>query len=143
MALNAKQQIFVAEYLIDKNATRAAIAAGYPKRSASTIGGENLRKPQIKKAIAAALGPKMKKLEITAERILNEIASVAFTDLTKKKKFMPIRASDKMKALELLAKNQKLLTDVQEVTGKDGGPQVIAYIPDNGRVKNGGWKNNL
>lgn len=52
MALSGKQQIFVDEYLKTKNATRAALAAGYSERSATEIGYENLRKPHISKVIA-------------------------------------------------------------------------------------------
>ncbi|MBP5144120.1 terminase small subunit, partial [Pseudomonas chlororaphis] len=46
MALTQKQRLFVDEYLIDLNATQAAIRAGYSKRTAGQIGDENLKKPQ-------------------------------------------------------------------------------------------------
>jgi len=49
--LTDKQKIFCREYVTDWNATRAAIAAGYSKNTASEIGWENLRKPQIEKYI--------------------------------------------------------------------------------------------
>jgi len=45
--LTAKQLIFVSEYCIHRNATQAAIKAGYAKNSARVTGHENLRKPQI------------------------------------------------------------------------------------------------
>lgn len=51
MKLTAKQRRFVQEYLIDLNATQAAIRAGYSKKSACAIGLENLGKPMIKQAI--------------------------------------------------------------------------------------------
>lgn len=51
MKLTAKQKRFVQEYLIDLNATQAAIRAGYSKKSAHSIGPENLEKPEIKQAI--------------------------------------------------------------------------------------------
>lgn len=51
MALTAKQQRFVEEYLKDLNATQAAIRAGYSERTASETGYENLRKPQIAEEI--------------------------------------------------------------------------------------------
>lgn len=47
-----------------------------------------------------------------------------------------IRIVDKVRSLEMLAKHFKLLTEVQEISGKDGGPQIIAYMPDNGRKIN-------
>ena len=52
MALTAKQEAFVNEYLISRNATRAAIAAGYSEKTAYAIGWENLRKPEIAKVIS-------------------------------------------------------------------------------------------
>ena len=47
MSLRGKQQRFVDEYLIDRNATQAAIRAGYSQRTANEIGAENLAKPSI------------------------------------------------------------------------------------------------
>ena len=55
VALNAKQNRFVEEYLVDLNATKAAIRAGYSERTAEVIGYENLRKPQIQEAIQLSL----------------------------------------------------------------------------------------
>ena len=51
MALTRKQRAFIDEYLIDFNATQAAIRAGYSERTAYSIGWENLRKPEIQEAI--------------------------------------------------------------------------------------------
>ncbi len=53
--LTPKQQRFVEEYLIDLNATQAAIRAGYSEKTANEIGAENLAKPSIAKAIQDAL----------------------------------------------------------------------------------------
>ena len=53
MALTPKQRRFVDEYLIDLNATQAAIRAGYKKNTARQIGSENLSKPAIAKAISS------------------------------------------------------------------------------------------
>jgi phage terminase small subunit len=78
--MTPKQSAFVAEYLVDKNATQAAIRAGYSRRSAMQIGEENLRKPEIRAAIDAALARQSDALEITAERILKERARLAFLD---------------------------------------------------------------
>ncbi|EPP8914178.1 terminase small subunit, partial [Acinetobacter baumannii] len=51
MALRGKQQRFVDEYLIDRNATQAAIRAGYSAKTAYSIGEQNLKKLEVKKAI--------------------------------------------------------------------------------------------
>jgi phage terminase small subunit len=55
MALTAKQQAFIDEYLKTRNATQAAIAAGYTPKSACAIGWENLRKPEIDEEIRQRL----------------------------------------------------------------------------------------
>jgi len=62
--LTPKQQRFVEEYLIDLNATQAAIRAGYSEKTAYSVGHENLKKPEIQKAIEEAQG-KYQKSKIT------------------------------------------------------------------------------
>lgn len=81
--LNARQQRFVKEYLIDPNATQAALKAGYSKKTARFIGAENLTKPNIRDAIAEAQVKRAKKLDITAERVLQEVARIGFSDVRK------------------------------------------------------------
>lgn len=133
--LTPKQKAFVREYCKHQNALRAAIDSGYSKKTAGAIGHENLKKPEIKKAIAEIIDKRDVKLDISAERILAEIASIAFLDVSKteKKKRPFFKSTDKVKSLELLAKHKKLLTDMIEQTGKDGGPvQVVITLPDNG-----------
>ena len=80
MALTAKQAAFVQEYLIDLNATQAAIRAGYSERSAYSIGQENLCKPEIQEAIQEEMKKRSKRTEITADRVLKEFARLAFFD---------------------------------------------------------------
>jgi phage terminase small subunit len=67
--LTAKQQRFVEEYLIDLNATQAAIRAGYSEKTAYSIGNENLSKPEIAKAIETAQQERSQRTEITADRV--------------------------------------------------------------------------
>jgi phage terminase small subunit len=81
MDLEPKQELFVKEYLVDLNATKAAIRAGYSETSASQIGSENLAKPKIQEAIQKAKEARAKRTEITADRVLREIARIAFSDL--------------------------------------------------------------
>jgi phage terminase small subunit len=78
--LTAKQEAFVREYLIDLNATQAAIRAGYSEKTAGATGFENLKKPEIASAIAAAQQVRSVRTEITQDRVLKEIARVAFGD---------------------------------------------------------------
>src|SRR5690606_14509916 len=83
MALTAKQRRFVEEYLIDLNATQAAIRAGYSSRTAGQIGDENLKKPQIAAAVQAAQAERSARTQITQDRVLTELARIAFFDIRK------------------------------------------------------------
>ncbi len=66
MALTQKQKAFIEEYLIDRNATQAAIRAGYSKKSARQVGSENLSKPYILEVI----NKRLEKLKMTADEAL-------------------------------------------------------------------------
>ena len=70
--MTKKQKLFVEEYLIDLNATQAAIRAGYSPDTAGSIGGENLKKPEISAAIAKAMAERSKRTGINQDRILQE-----------------------------------------------------------------------
>jgi len=76
MALTAKQQRFVDEYMIDLNATQAAIRAGYSERTASETGYENLRKPQIAEEIAKRQQKHAEKSEMTVEWVLQQYRDI-------------------------------------------------------------------
>lgn len=112
--LTPKQQLFIREYLVDLNATQAAIRAGYSKKTAYAIGKENLHKPQIKKAITEAIKKRAKKIDISAEYVLEKLKGIA-DKCTKSKTYDPRAAA---KALELIGKHLKLFTDKIEVSGE-------------------------
>ena len=77
MALTKKQKIFVDEYLIDLNATQAAIRAGYSPDTAGSIGRENLKKPEIRARIEKAMAERSKRTGINQDRIIMELAKIA------------------------------------------------------------------
>jgi len=79
--LNARQEQFVHEYLKDLNAAAAARRAGYSERSASQQGYCNLRHPIIQQRLAAHAKKMLKRIDVDAERILRELACIAFTEL--------------------------------------------------------------
>ncbi|WCA57781.1 terminase small subunit [Agrobacterium tumefaciens] len=81
--LTAKQRAFVREYLIDLNATQAAIRAGYSEKTAGQVGAENLKKPEIASAIDAAMKIRADRTDITADRVLRELAKIGFADIRK------------------------------------------------------------
>jgi phage terminase small subunit len=78
--LTPKQKAFVDEYIIDFNASRAALVARYSKKTAPFIGAENLRKPQIQAAIQKAIKKREEKTGRTAEDVLNLLWSAAELD---------------------------------------------------------------
>ena len=75
--LTDKQQAFVAEFLVDLNATQAAIRAGYSVKTAYAIGEENLKKPEIAHAIAQAQAERAEKTQRTALDVLKDIQDVS------------------------------------------------------------------
>jgi phage terminase small subunit len=79
--LTPKQERFVEEYLIDLNATQAAIRAGYSAKTAREIAKENLTKPPIQEEIRKRRKEQMKRTQLTADKVLRELASVAFSTM--------------------------------------------------------------
>lgn len=79
--LNPKQKLFVAEYLKDKNGKQAAIRAGYSRKTAEVQASRLLSVAKVKAAVDEALGKVHKKLDISAERIREELALIAFADM--------------------------------------------------------------
>jgi phage terminase small subunit len=80
--LTPKQKLFVQEYLIDLNATQAAIRAGYSPQTANEQGSQNLAKLSIQNAIDKAMHKREQRTEITQDKVLAELAKVAFSNGT-------------------------------------------------------------
>ena len=74
--MTAKQKRFCDEYLIDLNATQAAIRAGYSERTAQAIGAENLTKPLLKGYIAERMAEKESELIADQDEVLRYLTSV-------------------------------------------------------------------
>lgn len=81
MKLTPKQIRFVDEYLVDFNATQAAIRAGYKAKTAHVIGAENLRKPKIAEEIARRQKDLQKRTEVSQDRVVKELARIAFANI--------------------------------------------------------------
>ena len=80
--MTKKQKRFVEEYLIDLNATQAAIRAGYSPDTAGAIGAENLKKPEIKKHIDRAMAERSRRTGVNADRVMMELAKIGFAKIT-------------------------------------------------------------
>jgi phage terminase small subunit len=81
-ALSDRQRKFVSEYLIHLNATKAAVRAGYSPRSAADIGHALLRRHRaVMDAVAEAMAERERRTQVTADRIVIELARIAFADI--------------------------------------------------------------
>lgn len=80
MALTEKQKRFVNEYLIDLNATQAAIRAGYSEKTANRIGTENLSKLVIQNEINKRMKDREVRTEISQDMVVRELAAIAFSN---------------------------------------------------------------
>lgn len=83
MALTDKQRRFVDEYLVDLNATQAAIRAGYSQKTASSQGERLLRNVEVSKAVQEAQAKRSARTEITQDMVLRELAKIGFSDIRK------------------------------------------------------------
>ena len=77
-----KQKRFCEEYLVDLNATQAAIRAGYKPDNAGSIGSENLQKPEIRARVDQMLADRSVRTGVNADRVIRELAKVAFVKAT-------------------------------------------------------------
>lgn len=89
--LPPKQRRFVQEYLVDLNATQAAIRAGYSASGAAVQGARLLTNVKVQEALQDAQKKRERRTEITADRVLNELAKIAFADLKDFVEFGPGR----------------------------------------------------
>jgi phage terminase small subunit len=120
--INPQHRRFAEEYVIDFNATHAAIRAGYSKRSAHTTGYRLLKDAEVQKMLTELIEKQAAKAGVSAERVLKEISSVAF------KKISPQKTGEmrnKLRALELLGKNLGLFIEKHELSGENGGPLTL------------------
>lgn len=83
MALTKKQRRFVDEYLIDLNATQAAIRAGYSPKTAQEQSSRLLSNVMVQAAIAERMKDRERRTEITQDKVLNELAKIGFADIRK------------------------------------------------------------
>jgi phage terminase small subunit len=79
--LTAKQQRFVQEYLVDLNATQAAVRAGYSPKTGREIASRMLTNVNIQAALSEAIAARVQRTEITQDRVLREIALLAHSDI--------------------------------------------------------------
>lgn len=122
--LTLKEERFVAEYIVDGNGTRSALAAGYSKGCAQQQATEMLAKPRVRQAIDDRKGKLLAKLELTAEKVLRDIDRIA-TAAEKVGEFGPA-----LRGRELLGKHLRMFTDKVELTGEVAVKKSAADLTD-------------
>lgn len=136
--LTAKQERFVEEYLIDLNATQAAIRAGYSKKTARDIGYENLTKPDIRAAIVEKRKEISKRVDLTIDDViwglwsLYEMCCQPVLELDKMNNpiVMPANETGARRSLEAIGRHLAPGTTRIELTGQGGGPIQTADMSD-------------
>jgi phage terminase small subunit len=116
--LNDRQKLFVKYYIATLNAAESARLAGYSPKAAKEIGARLLTKANIAEAIEKGVDKRMEKADISAERILDELAKIAFLTPEQLDALKSIKGGEKMRALELLGKYHTLFTDRIEQSGE-------------------------
>ena len=134
MALTPKQQAFINEYAIDKNATQAAVRAGYSPKTAYSMGNENMKKPVIKSIIDAELEKRSNKLGLDADWVLQRLKDISDRCMTAEPVMIregaewiesgeyKFDSNGANKATELIGKHLKLFTEKLEIGNPDGKP---------------------
>lgn len=124
MALTPKQERFCREFVIDLNATQAAVRAGYSKKHANKNSKLLTDNPEIKARLAELQKGTFKKLEISAERVLQEFAKIAFADPRSVMEWGEHGISVKP-SRELSDDDASAIAEVSETRTKDGGTMKV------------------
>lgn len=156
--LTDKQTAFVREYLVDLNATQAAIRAGYSERTASRIGPQLLGKTCVREAIEKAQAKRARRVEVTQDYVLSNLVEVVERTMQRApvldrkgeqvtdeegRAVWTFDAKGANRALELLGKHLGIFADRvrAEVSGPDGGPMaseiVVRFVEPDGEAGNG------
>ena len=122
--LTAKQTEFISQYLVDLNATAAARRAGYSQKTAYAIGSENLRKPEIAKAIEEAMEERSKRVEITQDKVLKDLEEARECAINAKQFSVAVQAS------VWQGKHLGMFREKHELTGENGGPIITRMSED-------------
>jgi phage terminase small subunit len=162
--LNPRQARFVEEYLVDRNATQAAIRSGYSPASAASQASELLKLPKIAAALESAVGAQSRRTQITADAVLTELYRLATVDVSKAYDVdgnllpldkVPEEVRRAMQGIDIaktgekvarfhskegplmgLAKHFGLLRDKVELTGEGGEPlQIVVNTYKDGEEK--------
>ena len=117
--LNRKQRVFIDEYLLNPNASRAALKAGYSPRTAYSQGHRLLKNAEVAAELRRRQRAKAKELDLSSDRVLRETARIAFSRLTD--------------YVQVLPGNRLRVTPTADLT--DDMVAAVASISQSGRGK--------
>lgn len=123
--LTPKQERFVAEYLVDLNATQAAIRAGYSPRTANEQATRLLANVSIQNAVQAAKKERIDRTKIDQDYVLAKLKEIAEMDAADYQD-SPLKYSNKLKALELLGKHLGIFTEKIAIAAID--PETVKEV---------------
>ncbi|MCX4276090.1 MAG: terminase small subunit [Candidatus Gastranaerophilales bacterium] len=136
--MTTKQKRFCQEYLIDLNATQAAIRAGYSEKSAYSVGQRILKNVEVKKYIVEQMERLKNEKISSAQEVLEYLTSVMRGEQKEQVPLMyydkqileekSASIKDRLKAAELLGKRYALFTEKLEVEGATA-VQIVDNIP--------------
>ncbi len=132
--LTAKQEMFCREYLLDLNATQAAIRAGYSVASASQVGYENMMKPDLQRRISELMQERNERNKIDADYVLRRLSEIDQMDvmdiLAENGELKPVREWPKVWRTTLSG------MDVSEINTSEGAAGLLKKIKWPDKVKN-------
>lgn len=128
--LNERQKKFVREYIKTNNATQSALSAGYSKKTAYSIGQENLKKPEIAEAIEKQLKKNVERFEYTIQDSFNNLKKAQEIALARRNQLGESNPDVQsfIKAEELKGKLCGLYIDKKEISGIDNTPFEIKIL---------------
>ena len=127
--MNHRMQIFVNEYLVTMNATEAARRAGYAPRHAGLRGYALLRRPDVQVAIRDAMDARAKRTGVTSDRVVEELAAIAFSDMRKILDFGPDRVR-LLPASAMSAADRAAIKSISVRIGRRGCGHVRVRLHD-------------
>ncbi len=127
--MREKHRRFVEEYLVDLNGRQAAVRAGYAPSSAKNRAHQLLRTPEVKAAVAEGMRERSRRTGITADKVLNEYARLAFSDLRQVTDWGPEGVQPKA-AKDLHPDQARAIAEVTETKNKTGGGLVRVKMHD-------------
>ncbi len=134
MSLTPRQARFVAEYLVDLNATQAAIRAGYSANRASEIGYQQLRKTTVQEAIAEAMEKRSKRVQRTADDVMRDLAAIRADAMQivhdKDGNAVMLDKPSAIKTLELEGKHLAMWIEKQQLSGDVGLTVKVTRFSD-------------